>query len=69
MPRPDLRRGETLFPEFDGIDLRGARHDTYRALERTLRAAQVALYAGTKFAKLANRRLKWRTFPSVTSTR
>lgn len=55
--RPDLRRGEELFPEFECIDLRGNRHATHAALTRTLRAAQVALYEGTKFAKLA----RWRS--------
>ena len=54
--RPDLRRGEELFPEFDCIDLRGNRHATHAVLTKTLRAAQVALYEGTKFAKLA----RWR---------
>ena len=54
--RPDLRRGEELFPEFDCIDLRGSRHATHTALRKELHAAQVALYEGTKFAKLA----RWR---------
>jgi hypothetical protein len=54
--RPDLRRGEELFPEFECIDLRGNRHDTHAALTRSLRVAQAALYAGTKFARLA----RWR---------
>jgi hypothetical protein len=55
--RPDLRRGEELFPEFDCIDLRGSRHATHAALTKTLRAAQTALYEGTKFARLA----RWRS--------
>jgi len=54
--RPDLRRGETLFPEFDCIDLRGQRHATHGRLTRSLRTAQGALYAGTKFSRLA----RWR---------
>ena len=54
--RPDLRRGEELFPEFDCIDLRGNRHATHASLTKSLRAAQVALYEGTKFSKLA----RWR---------
>lgn len=53
---PDLRRGEELFPEFDCVDLRGSRHATHTAVTKALRAAQVALYEGTKFAKLA----RWR---------
>ena len=55
--RPDLRRGEELFPEFECIDLRGSRHATHKALSKELHAAQVALYEGTKFAKLA----RWRS--------
>lgn len=55
--RPDLRRGEELFPEFDCIDLRGNRHATHAAVTKALRVAQVALYEGTKFAKLA----RWRS--------
>ncbi len=55
--RPDLRRGEELFPEFDAVDLRGLRHDTHAALETELRVAQRKFYEGTKFAKL----WRWRS--------
>ncbi len=55
--RPDLRRGDGLFPEFDCIDLRGSRHATHAAVTRSLQAAQAALYEGTKFARLA----RWRS--------
>jgi len=54
--RPDLRRGEELFPEFDAIDLRGLRHDTHDKIEAALAQAQRKLYEGTKFAKLG----RWR---------
>ena len=54
--RPDLRRGEELFPDFDAFDLRGLRHDTHAALETELRVAQRKLYECTKFAKLG----RWR---------
>jgi len=54
--RPDLRRGEELFPEFDAIDLRGLRHETHAHLEAELHAAERKLHEGTKFAKLA----RWR---------
>jgi len=54
--RPDLRRGEELFAEFECIDLRGSRHATHATVTKALGAAQVALYEGTKFAKLA----RWR---------
>ncbi len=54
--RPDLRRGEELFAEFDAYDLRGLKHDTHDRLEAELRIAQAKLHEGTKFAKLA----RWR---------
>ncbi len=54
--RPDLRKGEELFAEFDAYDLRGLRHDTHDRLEAELRAAQRKLHEGTKFAKLG----RWR---------
>jgi hypothetical protein len=55
--RPDLRRGEELFAEYDCIDLRGSRHATHATVTKALHAAQAALYASTKFAKLARWRL------------
>ena len=54
--RPDLRRGEALFPEFEAFDLRGLRHDTHDRLEGELRLAQRKLHECTKFAKLG----RWR---------
>lgn len=54
--RPDLRKGEDLFPEFDAFDLRGLRHETHDNLEAELRVAQRKLYECTKFAKLG----RWR---------
>jgi hypothetical protein len=54
--RPDLRRREELFPEFDAIDLRGVRHETHERLQTEYRIAQRKLHEGTKFAKLA----RWR---------
>jgi len=54
--RPDLRKGEELFPEFDALDLRGLRHQTHDELENELRIAQRKLHEGTKFAKLG----RWR---------
>ena len=55
--RPDLRRGEALFPEFDAYDLSGLRHDTHDRLQAELRLAQRKVRDGTKFAKLA----RWRS--------
>lgn len=54
--RPDLRRGEELFAEFEAHDLRGLRHDTHDRLEAELQTAQRKLHEGTKFAKLG----RWR---------
>jgi len=54
--RPDLRRGEELFPEFDALDLRGLRHATHHRLETEFQTAQHKLHTGTKFARLA----RWR---------
>jgi len=55
--RPDLRRREELFSEFDAIDLRGLRHETHARLQAQFRTAQRKLHDGTKFAKLA----RWRS--------
>ena len=54
--RPDLRRGEELFPEWDAYDLRGLRHETHESLTAELRVAERKLQEGTKFAKLG----RWR---------
>ena len=54
--RPDLRRREELFPEFDALDLRGLKHETHDRLQAEFRTAQRKLHDGTKFAKLA----RWR---------
>lgn len=54
--RPDLRRREELFPEFEAVDLRGLKHETHEHLQAEYRAAQRKLHEGTKFAKLA----RWR---------
>ncbi len=50
--RPDLRLGETLFPEFDAYDYCGLRHDTLQTLERKLRILQRKLIHGVKFDRL-----------------
>jgi len=50
--RPDLRRGEELFPEFDAIDTAGLRHDTYAAVIEEIAALQRRLLHGVKFEKL-----------------
>ena len=50
--RPDLRRGETLFPEFDSIDVRGLRHETYAAVIDEIAMLQRRLLHGVKFEQL-----------------
>lgn len=55
--RPDLRRGEELFAEFDAYDLRGLRHETHDRLSAELRIAERKLLEGTKFARL----FRWRS--------
>jgi hypothetical protein len=54
--RPDLRRGEELFAEYDAYDLRGLRHETHDRLEAELRVAQRKFHEGTKFSRLG----RWR---------
>jgi hypothetical protein len=50
--RPDLRRGETLFPEFDSWDFSGLEHQAYRAVLKELAAVQEHMLRGTKFARM-----------------
>jgi hypothetical protein len=50
--RPDLRRGESLFPEFDSYDFAGLRHDTLHGLEQELEALQQKLLTSLKFSRL-----------------
>lgn len=50
--RPDLRRGESLWPEFDAWDFSGLEHRTYRAVLTELATLQARVLRGTKFAKM-----------------
>ena len=50
--RPDLRRDESLFPEFDSYDFAGMRHETLHGLEAELEALQRKLLFGVKFSRL-----------------
>ncbi len=54
--RPDLRKGESLFAEFDAWDFSGLEHDTHRQVVAELATWQERLLHGTKFAKL----FRWR---------
>lgn len=50
--RPDLRRGEALWPEFDAWDFAGLEHATYRAVLEEIATLQERVVRGTKFAKM-----------------
>ncbi|HVU25247.1 MAG TPA: hypothetical protein VHE13_14055 [Opitutus sp.] len=50
--RPDLRRGETLWPEFDTWDFSGLEHQAYRAVLETIATLQARVLHGVKFAKM-----------------
>lgn len=49
---PSLRRGESLFVEFDTVDLRGMKHKTYRQVLREIDIGQRRLFGKTKFDRL-----------------
>lgn len=53
---PSLRRGETLFAEFDAINLDGYEHRTYRRVLREMETLQSCLAGKTKFDRLARYR-------------
>jgi hypothetical protein len=55
--RPDLRRGESLFPEFDALDFTGFEHLTHRRVLADLAKWQQRILHGTKFARL----FRWRS--------
>lgn len=50
--RPDLRRGDALFPEFDSWDFSGLEHTTYRDVLAELATVQARVLKGTKFSKM-----------------
>jgi hypothetical protein len=49
---PSLRRGESLFAEFDTVDLRGTKHKTYQRVMREIDIGQRRLFGKTKFDRL-----------------
>ena len=55
--RPDLRKGDSLFPEFESVDLSATRHAGYRRVLAELATRQSRLIRGTKFSQL----FRWRT--------
>lgn len=50
--RPDLRRGEALFPEYDAWDFSGLEHKAYQGLLSRLATLQARRLKGTKFARM-----------------
>ena len=50
--RPDLRRGESLFPEYDCYNLAGLQHETLHRLEADLEVLQRKTTAAVKFSRL-----------------
>ena len=53
---PNLRRGETLFPEFDSHEFDGLQHEGYQKLLREVAMLESRLFGKTKFDKM----VKWR---------
>lgn len=53
---PTLRRGESLFAEFDAVDFSGLEHRTYQRVVREIGLLQRRLYGKTKFDRLARYR-------------
>jgi hypothetical protein len=49
---PSLCRGESLFADYDTVDLRGMKHKTYRRVLRDIGVWQRRLFGKTKFDKL-----------------
>jgi hypothetical protein len=54
--RPDLRRGESLFPEFDALDFSGLEHRTYRGVLARIGTLQARMLRGTKFSRMVRYR-------------
>ncbi|HUR58987.1 MAG TPA: hypothetical protein VM029_14835 [Opitutaceae bacterium] len=50
--RPDLRRGEALWPEFDTWDFSSLEHNSYRDVLAELETLQRRILRGTKFSKM-----------------
>ncbi len=50
--RPDLRRGEALWPDYDAWDFSGLEHRGYHGLLAQIAALQDRKQSGTKFSKM-----------------
>ena len=53
---PNLRAGDSLFPEFDSHDFAAIEHRAYGSVIRQMTALQNQLFEGTKFEKLVRYR-------------
>lgn len=53
---PNLRRGETLFPEFDSHEFGDLQHEGYQKLLKEMSVLESRLYGKTKFDKM----VRWR---------
>ncbi|MEZ5274898.1 MAG: hypothetical protein R3F07_00795 [Opitutaceae bacterium] len=53
---PNLRHGETLFPEYDSLDLDGFQHGPIHKVRREAEALSRRLYGGTKFDRIVRYR-------------
>ena len=50
--RPDLRRGEALWPEYDAWDFSSLEHRAYRGVLAEIETVQRRVLRGTKFSKM-----------------
>lgn len=50
--RPDLRRGEALWPEYDTWDFSTLRHRAYRGVLADMQTTQRRIVGGTKFSRM-----------------
>src|ERR1017187_3385553 len=56
MHQPSLRKGESLFAEYDTIDISNFKHKTYHKVIREISILQARLYGKTKFDKVGRYR-------------
>jgi hypothetical protein len=54
--RPECRRGDALWPEFDTCDFSGLAHRTYARVRRELLTVQRRVREGTKFSRMTRYR-------------
>lgn len=53
---PHLRRGDSLFPEYDAADVAAVGHEGYRRVVAEIRRLESAVHGRTKFARLVRYR-------------